>query len=147
MTIPQLKMLCDFFNIERTSDKGASLTKDDMIDNLLDFLGQPNEDFVNQPDKATKKGSTKTKKTASKKKKAAAKVEIVETDPFSLVRNHTKGKKPTDIALRQWVKAYVVCFDMDSATTKHAIKTASDKFGVDLAKRKEKMKQLLAEEM
>jgi hypothetical protein len=74
-------------------------------------------------------------------KEAAAKVvEVGETEPFPLVRNHKKGKKPNDIALRQWVKAYVVCFDMDSATTKHAIKTASDRFGFDLAKRKNKRK-------
>jgi hypothetical protein len=118
-----------------------------MVDNLMDFLGQPNEEFVNQPDKVTTTGGTKTKKTASKRNTAVAKVEVVETGPFSLVRNHKKGKNPTNILLRQGVKAYVICFNMGSATTKHAMKTAADKFGANLAKRKDKMKELLAEEM
>ena len=33
------------------------------------------------------------------------------------------------------------------SAAKHAVKTASDKFGLDLSKQKEKIKELLTEEM
>ena len=64
-----------------------------------------------------------------------------------MVRDHDKGDEPTDAALRQWVQAYVACFDMDTATVKHAMKTATKKFGTDLAKRKKLIKEFLAEEI
>eukprot|EP00568_Trieres_chinensis_P005106 CAMPEP_0183298668 /NCGR_PEP_ID=MMETSP0160_2-20130417/5629_1 /TAXON_ID=2839 ORGANISM="Odontella Sinensis, Strain Grunow 1884" /NCGR_SAMPLE_ID=MMETSP0160_2 /ASSEMBLY_ACC=CAM_ASM_000250 /LENGTH=56 /DNA_ID=CAMNT_0025460765 /DNA_START=32 /DNA_END=202 /DNA_ORIENTATION=- len=54
---------------------------------------------------------------------------------------------PSDKALRKWVRAYVRCFNLDKATTKHAIETASDKFGVDLTEKKTRIKELLTEEM
>ena len=53
----------------------------------------------------------------------------------------------SDKALRRWVKAYVACFNMDKATIQHAIITASDKFGVNIASKKEKLKQMLTEEL
>jgi hypothetical protein len=169
-------MLCDFFNIDRSSfdDKGA-LDKEALIDRLLDFVGAPDPDLVNDAGKMKstkkspakkasakketpkKKKSTPKKKTPSKAKKSSKKVEDeeesdhiddeVKANPFALVNDHKKGDKPSDDALRQWVRAYVVSFDMDSATTKHAIKTASDKFGLDLTKQKDRIKELLAEEM
>ena len=58
-----------------------------------------------------------------------------------------RPKVVSDKALRNWVKAYISCFNMDKATIKHAIETASDKFGVDLKDKILKIKQLLTEEM
>jgi len=147
MVLSQVKMLCRFFDIEDCDEKGKNLNKEDMIENLLDFLSRPNADFL----KAKSGEMPKTKKTKAPPKKKAksatpSKPKAVK-EPFHLVRGHKKGKMPNEEALRQWVRAYVVCFDMDTATTKHAIKTASDKFGVDLSVTKDLIKELLAEEM
>jgi chromatin remodeling complex protein RSC6 len=154
MVLAQVKQLVDIFNVEGRSEDGKPLNKEDTIENLLDFLGQPHSDFIatakEEKPSPKKKAAPKKKKTAAKKAKkakAAAPLEDTFEDTFELVRAHKKGKTPSDAALRQWVKAYIVCFDMDSATTKHAIKTASDKFGVDLTGSKDRIKELLAEEM
>lgn len=149
MLITEVKKMCHFFNVDIRPEDGKPLNKEDCIENLLDFLSQPNEDFL-LPDGESQTTSKNAKKAAGKPRSKPAKSktsEEVDMDHFSLVRAHKKGNKPTDKALRQWVQAYVVCFDMDSATTKHAIRTASDKFGVDLVGSKERIKELLAEEM
>jgi hypothetical protein len=155
LNVAQIKTLCDFFNVDRSPDTGKSLDKETLIDRLLDFLGEPDPKMLNEEKKKKKstpkkkapkkKPSSKTKK--QEKKKVVEDEEEDEEDAFDLVREHKKGDKPSDDAIRQWVRAYVVCFDMDSATTKHALKTASDKFGLDLAKEKDRIKELLAEEM
>jgi len=208
MILAQVRMLCDFFDVIRVDDDGKPLNKDDMIENLLDFLSQPHKDFLNSeyPDLLSKKSangkmasttkkapntdstkkadtpkkvdnskkapSTKTakkapspeKSTVSPKKKEDVKPEktaVVKNvsrsptkpkaepakDPFTLVKKHKRGAEPNDAALRQWVKAYIVCFDMNKATTKHAIQTASEKFGVDLSGKKNTIKEMLADEM
>lgn len=145
-------MLCNFFDVEDKDENSKPLNKEDMIENLLDFLTQPNADFLKaktgEAPKPKKKKATPKKKTASKAKSGTTPAKAKPAkEPFHLVRSHKKGKNPSDDALRQWVRAYVVCFDMDTATTKHAIKTASDKFGVDLTGTKDRIKELLAEEM
>jgi hypothetical protein len=127
-----------------------------MIENLLDFLSQPHKDFLNveyldlvvskKAVVAPKKKKASPKKVVVKKVSAPAKPQPPK-DPFSLVRKHKSGAEPSDEALRQWVKAYIVCFDMNSATTKHAIQTASGKFGVDLSGKKNTIKEMLADEM
>jgi hypothetical protein len=158
LNLAQLRRLCDFFQVDQSSedDGKKSLTKDETVDRLLDFLGEPDESWVKAAEtaddgKKKKKtnrsnAGTKTKKaaTAAKRKSVSKKVQ---EDPFSLLKAHVKGDKPSDAALRQWVQAYVVCFDMDLATTKHAVQTASDKFGVDMAGRKKRIKEFLADEM
>jgi adenylate cyclase class IV len=156
MILAQVRMLCDFFDVIRVDEGGNPLNKDDMIENLLDFLSQPHKDFLNveYPDLVVSKKAV----VAPKKKKASPKKVVVKKvsapakpqppkDPFSLVRKHKSGAEPSDEALRQWVKAYIVCFDMNSATTKHAIQTASGKFGVDLSGKKNTIKEMLADEM
>jgi hypothetical protein len=142
MVLAQVKKMLEIFNVEGRSEDGKPLIKEDAIENLLDFLGQPHTDFLakTKEEKPSPKKKTTTKKTTTKAKAAPK-------ESFGLVRCHQKGNKPSDEALRQWVKAYIVCFDMDSATTKHAIKTASDKFGQDLSGSKDRIKTLLAEEM
>ncbi len=175
MILAQVRMLCDFFDVIRVDESGNALNKDDMIENLLDFLTQPHKDFLNveYPDivakkatgattkKATtaaptKKGTTPPPKMKAVPKKAAVKKATSKTskpkaeppmDPFSLIKKHTSGTEPSDGALRQWVKAYIVCFDMNRATTKHAIQTASEKFGIDLSGKKNTIKEMLADEM
>ena len=54
---------------------------------------------------------------SEEKEETVAVAEEVETlDMFAELRNHKKGEKPSDDCLRQWVKAYVVCFDMQTAS-------------------------------
>lgn len=120
----------------------------------MDFLGAPDETLTTLKPVGSKAASKKKAgaKKGSKKSKAKsesddeAEVKEPPTD-FSKIKALKKGDKPDEETLRQWVRAYVACFDMDSATTKHAIKTASEKFGCDLSKEKSKIKELLAEEM
>ena len=182
MILAQVRMLCDFFDVIRVDESGKPLNKDDMIENLLDFLTQPHKDFLNveYPDLVAKKATgTPTKKATNAPSKKAApaptkkaanaptktkaepkKADVKKAtkppskkraepplDPFSLIKKHTSGTEPTDGALRQWVKAYIVCFDMNRATTKHAIQTASEKFGIDLSGKKNTIKEMLADEM
>lgn len=148
MNIAQIRKLCHFFHIDYKGDGKKPLNKDETIDKLLDFLGEPDVGLT------VEESSAETKKVVEKKsakKSVAAKQISVKNmplvDPFDAIKNHPKGETPSDKALRQWAKAYVVCFDMDKATTKHAILTASDKFGVDLSPRKAKIKEMLADEM
>eukprot|EP00980_Cylindrotheca_fusiformis_P028769 scaffold22642_cov134-Cylindrotheca_fusiformis.AAC.24 len=66
---------------------------------------------------------------------------------FFMVREHTKGAHPSDATLRQWVQAYVACFDLDTASMKHVIQTASAKFGVDMRERINLIREYLASEI
>ncbi|KAL3929332.1 MAG: hypothetical protein SGBAC_012257 [Bacillariaceae sp.] len=66
---------------------------------------------------------------------------------FYLVREHDKGDEPSDAAIRQWVQAYVTCFDMSAATAKHAMETASAKFGVNLTDRKDLIREFIVSEI
>jgi hypothetical protein len=144
MTTAQLKSLIDFFYIDRFTETPGGADKETLVDYLLDFLGAPDPDLIVKPGEegSKKKTAPKKKKTAGRKKAAKK-----EEDPFAMVRKHKKGEKPTEQALRQWVRAYVVCFDMDRATTKHAITTATERFGMDMTKKKSFIKHLLTEEM
>ena len=152
MNLSQIKMLCDFFNVDNYDDDGKFLNKDDMIDRLLDFLGAPDESMMRGKTQVeTKKKTTpaKAKKKPEPKPKTVVKtvVKTVTVDPFTLIKDYKKGTPPNDDELRQWVKAYIVCSDMETATTKDAIRTASAKFGVNLTNRKARIKELLAEEI
>mmetsp|Transcript_24780 Transcript_24780/g.58157 ORF Transcript_24780/g.58157 Transcript_24780/m.58157 type:complete len:329 (+) Transcript_24780:113-1099(+) len=151
MNLSQIKMLCDFFNVDNFHEDGKFLNKDDMIDRLLDFLGAPDESsmrgkMTSEPKKKTT--PAKAKKTEPKPKTVVKTVvKTVKVDPYNLIKDYKKGKSPNDEELRQWVKAYIACSDMDTATTKDAIRTASAKFGVDLTNRKGRIKEFLAEEI
>jgi hypothetical protein len=156
LTIPLIKKLCDLFHVDRFKLE----SKDKLIDALLDFLGAPSEDQL--------KGGKKSKKAAAasaasakssggkKKKKAAASTEVEEEEEEDEDDDDDdedddaplkKGELPSDEALRKWVRAYVRCFNLEKATVKHAIATASDKFGVDVSKKKALLKELLTSEM
>jgi hypothetical protein len=149
--------------VDRSQEDGKQLTKEDLIDNLLDFLGAPDEDLTKaSKKKSTKKTSTKKTRGPAKKKttRSKGKKEEEENDDeeeeaeeedeppdYSVVNEAKKGEMPSDVALQQWVRAYVACFDMDSATTTHAIATASEKFGVDMTSKKSRIKEILTVEM
>jgi hypothetical protein len=158
LTIPLIKKLCDLFHVDRFKLE----TKDALIDALLDFLGAPSEDQL-KGGKKSKKAAAASASAASaksssgkKKKKAAASTErddVEEDDEEADDEDDDddaplkKGDLPSDEALRKWVRAYVRCFNLEKATVKHAIATASDKFGVDVSKKKSLLKELLTSEM
>ena len=146
MTVDQIKALCIFFCVNHYGEDGKPLIKEDMIDRLLDFLGEPDDSMIM---KKKHKADTKKKADVKPKKKTQSKPAVAKVveDPFSLIKDYKKGKAPNDKALRQWVKAYIVCVDMETATTKDAVLAASAKFGVDMATQKARIKQILAEEI
>jgi hypothetical protein len=154
LTIPQIKKICDLFHVDRFKIE----SKDDLIDALLDFLGSPSEDQLKGArKKAAAKSAASPKSSGSKekkKKKSAASTErddVVEDDDDEESDDGDaplkEGGSPSDEALRKWVRAYVRCFNLQKATVKHAIATASDKFGVDVSKKKALLKELLTSEM
>jgi hypothetical protein len=196
LTIPQIKQLCDFFNIDRSVGKDEKpLDKEALVDRLLDFLGAPSEKLLAAPIKDAKPGLAKkakktspnktanadgsakkkkrgpNKKTKTKKAKGsddedeeddASEEEPAESEgeavvaaagssssysAFAALKNYKKGEQPSDDVLREWVRAYIACFNMETSTAKHAIKTASEKFGLDLTEQKEKIKEMLTDEM
>eukprot|EP00978_Attheya_sp_CCMP212_P025547 scaffold82398_cov56-Attheya_sp.AAC.1 len=146
-------------------DKRAEIdeeAEDELVDRLLDFLGAPDPKMTktyNKKNKAAavavekKKRVMKDAKPSPKKKKAKKsvpkKVEKKEdsSDSEKSAPKIYKGTMPDDKALREWVKAYVACFNLDKATTKHAMETASDKFDVDLTEKKAQIKEFLTDEM
>lgn len=146
MNVTRIKTLCSFFSVDHSDGDGKTLKKDDLIDRLLDFLGAPDEAFVKKREPvATKKAlAAKTQKIKTKPRTVVRKIK---EDPFSLIKDYKKGEFPSDDAMRQWVKAYIVCVDMETATTKDAVLTASAKFGVEMVSKKARIKQLLAEEI
>jgi hypothetical protein len=160
----QIVDLCNFFNLtlEKTKDE-PKMDKDTCIDRLLDFLGGPHKDWLiaeegtkktkaavaAAPKKpaAPKKKPTKKAVTAAPKAAAAPPKNTTKSDYGKIKEATGKGIAPTEEVLRAWVRSYVACFNLDKATTKHAIITCSEKFGVDMSKKKQHIKQLLAEEL
>jgi hypothetical protein len=173
LSAKQLKSLCDLFTVDRMPDRNEKqpLGKDELVDRLLDFLGAPDEDFLVSASPEPKKAESPTKnKTSSPPKKRSridgsgvgdrgkegdSEVHSFESwaekasieGAFYLVRDHEKGEEPSDAALRQWVQAYVSCFDMDTATTKHCLRSASLKFGVNMRNRRDKIREYLTSEI
>jgi DEK C terminal domain len=141
MTVPQLKSLCDFFDVDRTAGPGEKVDKDVLIDRLLDFLSNPHPKYTSV--------GAKDKKSPAKKKKGKSDEEDDDDDDDDdeePADGEGKGKLPSDKELRKWVKAYVACHDMNTATTKHALDVASGKFGVDMKPKKKTIKLFLTEE-
>jgi hypothetical protein len=192
----EVKKLCDFFHLDRS----LKTTKEELIDVLLDFLGNPDvshlksnghkkknksktfssrDEEVDDDDDASRDGEDKEEgedtlqlKSKVQKKKNKTKTTVVDDDANRDGEEQEEDEDKNDEenyeeytnddgefiakgehrevsvkALRRWVKAYVACFNMDKATIRHAIQTASDKFGVNLASKKEILKQLLTEEL
>jgi len=153
LTVPGLKSTCDLFDVDRTAGAGEKQGKEFLVDKLLDFLGEPSKKLTktwisNNKKKAA--AAARKEKESSKKAKKTAKEESDDDDDEEEddMFEEVDGKKmPTDKAIKKWVRAYVRCFNLDKATTKHAMETCSDKFGVDLSDKKAFIKQLLTEAM
>jgi hypothetical protein len=111
-------------------------TKDDMIEVLLNFLGSPSGKLLKGSQTRTADEGSSSKKSKKKKSEGLDDYEEIE-----------QGSTPTETQLRQWVRAYVRCFNTDKVTLKDAMSIAEDKFGVGLKEFKELIKLLLTEEM
>jgi hypothetical protein len=162
LMLPQLKSLCDFFGVDR---RGLS-SKDDVVDQLLDFLSEPSAETLVSTSK--KGGATKsTKKSKSKRNSSKSKKDGDADDDDDLEEeidkdhpdyddvdddklkadNGKAGQMPSQDKLRKWVRAYVRCFHETKLTVNHALEVASEKFGVDLTPKKADLRKLLIDEL
>jgi len=155
MTLPSLREICDLFDLDR-----SQVTKETVVDRLADFLSIPDEKYTKTFAKTASKKkassaagpTTKKRKTATntptkgtKRRKKAENSDVADEKPEDNAEDEVAD--PSEDQLREWVHHYVNCFDLDKATTKHAIETVSDKFGKNLAHKKQRIKQLLADEL
>ena len=145
LTVPVLKKVCDMLSIDRS---GCS-DKNKLVDVLLKFLGAPSAEALKGASGSNKKAKKSTDASAEKKKdEKDYEYSDVEGDDSSSTDDTSLGdEKPTKEQLRKWVRAYVRCHNMKTATIKDAIAIASDKFGFDLKSEKQTIKELLTEEM
>jgi hypothetical protein len=161
LKVGEIRDLCDFFALDRF---GIS-HKADLIDLLLDFLSQPSNDRVkgsNHKGKSKDKSSIKRESSGSKEEEHSFEGEDGSDDDeegeakprktkkgkgvadlFSI----QKGKMPSDSTLREWVRCFVQCYDLDKASIKVALEVAGDKFGVDMTNKKDRLKEMLADAM
>jgi len=163
MQVPHLKAISDVFDVDRRPTNGkAFLTKEELVNRLVEFICIPNIELTKSGKKESEarkrsrimKNSPKTKKR-SKGDNIALEAVVVESDDSDGSEDineddneksgYEKGSIPSDKKLRKWVKAYIACFNLEKATTKHAIQTASDKFGVDVSEKKGRIKELITE--
>jgi DEK C terminal domain len=150
LQVPQLKKLCDFFCVDRTDYNG----KDSLVDALLDFLGEPDEEKMKGTLAQPKKGK-KGKKGLAKKSEDAEDddgeadnhgYDDVDDDKLTNPEFDSDGM-PTDDTLRKWVRAYVRCHNMKTSSVKDALAIASAKFEKDISSQKARLKELLTEEI
>jgi len=161
-TIPLLKAFCDLLCLDRS----GCTTKIALTNRLLGFLESPEESKIKQSyinalkkkRKAMEKSSKEDKKQKNKKVKKEKNMEE-ESDGESEDDASNNGEAdieeidgvsfPTEKWVRKWVRAYLSCFNTDNVTTKHAIATASNKFGVDfnVTEKKNQLKEIIAEEI
>ena len=137
-----------------------------MVDRLLDFLGAPSEEQTHEYIKKHNSRRATPKKTSENSEDeemadAGDDADDKEGDGGEKSEAELKGKRgsqpkkrckkaddkvPDDKVLRKWVRAYVACHNMSTATLRHAVEVASDKFGVDMKVKKESIKMFLTEE-
>jgi hypothetical protein len=144
--VPQLRNLCDFFSVDRTGYQG----KDSLVDALLDFLGEPDEEKMKGTTVQEKKGQKGKKGKAKKSEDEAGDREYDDVDDEKLPNAELDAKNnemPSDDMLRKWVRAYVRCHNMKKSSVKDAMTIASEKFGVDISAQKARLKELLTEEI
>jgi hypothetical protein len=158
--------ICNFFCLSVTS----SISKENLMQRVLDFLGCPDASLLKKPveKKPKGKGSAQKGKRNSrggkkgKPQDAGEDEAMTETDSENEGKeskrsasktaalkdnSETNSKMPGDEEIRKWIKAYIACFDIKKATTNHAVLIAQDKFGVDFSDKKELFKELLTEEV
>jgi hypothetical protein len=143
--------LCDIFNVDST---GAQ-SKDDLINKLLNFLGNPSEKlFKNTEKQQISSDRKKFKKRATKQQELKEEVGAGNDGGLEdyginaeISKSYGEPKMPSTKALRAWARAYLACFNLDKVTLGHAIETASDKFGINLEEKKDTLRLLLTEEL
>lgn len=144
LNIPALKMICDVFDVDRRKKS----TKDELVDCLLDFLGAPDVKLTNAK-KTDSKPKAKSPKESKKEEDSEDEGEAKDSEDEGEAKDSEKqegSKMPSDKALQKWVHAYTMCFNLEKVTTRHALETASEKFGVDLTSKKARIKDLLTKE-
>ena len=152
LTVPQLKTLCDVFGVNRN---GVSGSKEGLVDAMLDFLGEPNEQYLNRKKAKKTKKEKKTEEEAKDDQTMKEDKEEEEEEPVEQSKEYDDvddekvpdNAKVTDDTLRRWVRAYVRCHHMGSSTFKQAMGVAEGKFGVDMTDYRQRIKELLTEEM
>jgi len=148
VNLPSLREICDLFDIDR-----SQVAKETIVDRLANFLSIPDQKYTKTYVKASSKKKSAPPEPITKKRKTV-------TTPSKGTKRRKKTEKsdvteskeddtpdPTEDQLREWVHHYVNCFDLDKATTKHAIETVSDKFGKNLGHKKQLIKEFLADEL
>lgn len=163
LTIPLLKTLCDLFAIDRTSSAKV-MDKETMVNLLLDFLSAPDAKLTSTSKSPKKRGrgrppkNSPTPKKARKASKSKSPKKSKDEEETEDEEDDINGEKetveeidgktaPTKKELRKFVRAYITCFSMDKTTTKHLLQTASDKFNVDMSKKKADILEILTAEM
>lgn len=155
----EIKTICDFFTIDRSGHS----SKESQVELLLDFLGEPREDLLKGSKASGEKKAAAKKEKAKKEKKAKAAEEDDDDDEAEEAGNDNnnndddkddeellhpkKGEMPSDKTLHAWVRAFVRCYDTESAKIATALDIAHKKFGVDMADKKEQIKTWLMEEV
>lgn len=150
-------------DIDRSPAPGEKVDKDVMIERLLDFLSAPTEEetheygrkhnIVRKPierepsSKTDKSGDEEMSDDEDEGEDGGNKDNQAELQGKlgALPKSH-ELKMPDDKILRTWVRAYVACHNMSTATLRHAIEIATGKFGVDMKGKKETLKMLITEE-
>lgn len=171
LTVPMLKLICDFFDVDRGADPGEKVDKDVLVDRLLDFLSAPSEEQTSTYVKEHNSERSSAKETKSESSEDEANSDGDDEDGGEEADDKEKNeeaddiekkseaelkggkhkkkidkKVPNDKVLRKWVRAYVACHNMRTATLRHAVEVASGKFGVDMKVKKESIKMFLTEE-
>lgn len=147
LTVPVLRKVCDMLTIDRS----GCTDKDKLVDVLLDFLGEPSAEALKSAAGSNKRAKKSTEAASDKKddnNNDDYEYSDLEDDNSSAADDGSLGdEKPSKEQLRKWVRAYVRCHSMKTATLKEAIAIASDKFDFDLKGEKQTIKELIAEEM
>lgn len=138
--VPLMKSICDLLCLNRRPPSGKLASKGFLFNLLLEFFSHPDEKYVNT-------APMDAASPAKKKRKANEDDQDKGENSDDYDSTEEKEPKPTKPKLKKWVKAYVACFSMDKATAKHALQTASDKFGVDLSAEKPYIMDLLKKEV
>lgn len=158
LMVNQLKKLCDTFAIDR---RGMSGSKEDLVNCLLDFLGEPvtMEKFEKIRSSSTirkkKKEGEEEKNIDEVKEKNADEVreenvgetkEETTNDDYWEDAMLVDGAEVSDENLRLWVRAFVRCHNIKVTTLKQTVAIASEKFGIDMTDKTSQIKELLVEE-
>lgn len=155
LTVPQLKKLCDTFGIDR---RGMSGNKEDLVNCLLDFLGEPVTMDKFEKIRSSSTASKKKKKNPEDEERSAdddndetkenanESIDDNKSDDFWEDAMLVDGAEVSDKTLRLWVRAFVRCHNIKSTTLKQAVTIATEKFGVDMSEKTLQIKDLLVEE-